>query len=323
MNRRDFLTGALGVAALSLGRPGAAQAAASDDLRGIFPIMQTPYTDNDKVDMKVLAEQARFLDRTGVHGMVWPQRASQYQYLAFNERIQGAEVLKKASKGLKPKLVIGVQGEDQATAVRYAKHAQKLQPDAIIALPTRDRGEFDLEEVERYYSAIADVCDLPMFVQTTGNMSVEFVLGMAERIPTLRFVKDEAGNPLARLVEFNEKTKGGRPEVFSGSHGRNLIDEMMRNVAGNMPAAGWVDLYVQVWDLYEQDKFDEALEVFSKILLFVEQAVAYGFPTLSYVLELRGVFKNHHTRGDLPPLDATALKSVKKTYDFVRPHFVA
>ena len=318
MNRREFLVGAMGAGSLLLN---GAASAAETELRGIYPIVQTPYTDNNKVDMKVLADEARFLDKTGVHGIVWPQRASQYQYLTFDERIEGAEALKKASKGLKPKLVIGVQGEDQATAVRYAKHAQKLQPDAIIALPTRDQGEFDLAEVERYYAAIADVCDLPMFVQTTGNMSVEFVLQMAERIPTLRFVKDEAGNPLARLTEFNEKIKGGRPEVFSGSHGRNLIDEMMRNVAGNMPAAGWVDLYVQVWDLYHQDKLNEALEVFSKILLFVEQAVAYGFPTLSYVLEIRGVFKNHHTRGDLPPLDDAALRSLQKTYEFVRPHF--
>lgn len=318
MNRREFLTGALGAGALLLQR---AEAASDDGLRGIFPIMQTPYTASDRVDMDVLAEQARFLDRTGVHGMVWPQRASQYQYLTFDERIEGAEVLKTASKGLRPKLVIGVQGPDQKTAVRYAKHAQKLQPDAIIALPTRDQGEFDLAEVQRYYAAIAEVCDLPMFVQTTGNMSVEFVLGMAERIPSLRFVKDEAGNPLARLVEFNEKTAGGRPEVFSGSHGRNLIDEMMRGVAGNMPASGWVDLYVKVWDLYRSKRSEEALEVFSKILLFVEQAVAYGFPTLSYVLELRGVFKNHRTRGDLPPLDKTALASLRETYEFVRPHF--
>ena len=319
MNRREFLVGALGAGALLLDRADAA----TEPLRGIFPIMQTPYTSADQVDMKVLAEQARFLDRCGVHGMVWPQRASQYQYLTFDERIEGAETLKAASKGLKPKLVIGVQGPDQKTAVQYAKHAQKLQPEAIIALPTRDQGEFDLNEVERYYAAIAEVCDLPMFVQTTGNMSVEFVLGMAQRIPTLRFVKDEAGNPLARLVEFNEKASGGGPEVFSGSHGRNLIDEMMRGVAGNMPASGWVDLYVKVWDLYQQKKRDEALEIFSKILLFVEQAVAYGFPTLSYVLELREVFQNHRTRGDLPPLDETALRSLRETYEFVRPHFTA
>jgi 4-hydroxy-tetrahydrodipicolinate synthase len=319
MNRRELLAGALGLGALMV----ECAEAAETELRGIYPILQTPYTDADEVDVAALVKQARFLDQCGVHGLVWPQRASQYQYLTLDERIAGAEALKDVAGDLRPKLVIGVQGPDRQTAVRYAKHAQKLRPDAIIALPTRDQGEFDLEEVERYYAAIADVCDLPMFVQTTGNMSVEFVLGMAERIPTLKFVKDEAGNPIARLTEINAKRSAGRPEVFSGSHGRNLIDEMMRNVAGNMPASGWADLYVTVWNRYHAGRMEEALDVFSKILLLVEQALVFGFPTLAYVLELRGVFKNHRTRGGLPPLDATALRSIRATFEFVRPHFAA
>ncbi|MBI1354222.1 MAG: hypothetical protein GC160_07740 [Acidobacteria bacterium] len=319
MTRRQFFAGALGSSALLLDSLHASDA----QFRGVYPILQTPYTEDDAVDLETLAEEARFAARCGVHGMVWPQRASQYQYLSVDERLAGAEALKKASQGLAPKLVIGVQGPDLETAVRYARHAQKLRPDAIIALPTRDQGEFDLAEVERYYAAIAHECDLPMFVQTTGNMTVEFVLGMARRIPTLRFVKDEAGNPVSRLVEFNQARRGGRPEVFSGNHGRNLIDEMMRDVAGNMPATGWVDLYVKVWDFFQADEPDRALAVFSKLLLFVEQAGAYGFPTLSYVLQLRGVFHNHHTRGNLPPLDGKALESLRTTYEFVRPELTA
>ena len=62
--------------------------AAGADLGGIYPIVQTPYTDDDKVDFATLAREVEFLDRTGVHGIVWPQRASQYQYLTFEERIE-------------------------------------------------------------------------------------------------------------------------------------------------------------------------------------------------------------------------------------------
>ncbi|MEZ5363792.1 MAG: dihydrodipicolinate synthase family protein [Bryobacterales bacterium] len=227
-----------------------ARGAGGADLRGIYPIVQTPYTKDDAVDFKALEAEVKFLDRTGVHGIVWPQRASQYQYLSFEERIEGAERIAAANEGLSPKLVIGVQGPDAATAVRYAKHAQKLKPDAIIALPTRDKGEFDLDEVLAYYEEVAAACDLPLFVQTTGNMSVEFVLGMAERIPTLRYIKDEAGDPIERLEQFRKATKGKPPYPFTGSHGRTLYDEMLRGVWGNMPASSWVELYVDCWDHY-------------------------------------------------------------------------
>ena len=322
ISRRGFLTSSAAFGAAWAAPWGAL--ANEPGFSGIFPIVQTPYTEAGKLDFQTLAREVKFLDRTGVHGIVWPQRASQYQYLTEAERLEGMEVLAAANKAPRPKLVLGVQGSDTATAVRYAKHAQRLRPDAIVALPTRDQGEFDLGEVADYYAAIGEACDLPMFVQTTGNMSVEFVLKMAKRIPTLRFVKDEAGHTISRISEFRDKGGAQGPTVFTGGHGRTLIDEMMRGVAGNMPASGWVDLYVRVWDLWRAGRRAEALDIFSKIMLFVTQATAHGFQSLSYVLYLRGVFPNYQIRGaDQRRLDEPAKEAFRETYEFVKPYFIA
>ena len=292
-------------------------------LGGIFPIVQTPYTDAGKVDFATLEKEVKFCDRTGVHGIVWPQLASQYFLLSFEERIRGAEAIVGVGKALKPAIVIGVQASDTATAVKYAKHADKLKPDAIIALPTKRGDDLDLNEAKKYYTAIADACGLPFFVQTTGNMSVEFVMQMAREIPTLRFIKDEAGHTLSRITEFREKAGGLGLSLFTGGHGRTLIDEMMRGSGGCMPAVGWVDLYVKVWDAWHAGNKDEALDMFSKVMLFVTQARAYGLPGLHYVLHLRGVFPNWKVRGEHRKLDDYAKKSLKQTLDFVKPHLVA
>ena len=203
-------------------------------------------------------------------------------------------------------------------------HARKLRPDGIVALPVRDQGEFDLNAVADYYAAIGEACDLPLFVQTTGNMTVEFVLGMARRIPSLRFVKDEAGHTLSRIGEFRAAGGDGGPQVFTGGHGRTMIDEMMRGAAGNMPASGWVDLYVQVWDHWKAGRREKALDVFSKIMLFVTQATAHGFQSLSYVLHLRGVFPNDRIRGEEQRrLDDAARQALRYTYEHVKPYFTA
>ncbi len=297
----------------------ASPAAATGKLRGIFPILQTPYTASGALDFAALVHQVRFLDRCGVHGLVWPQRASQYQYLSFEERIEGVERIAEANKGRKPAFVAGVQASDTATAVKYARHAAKILPDAIIALPTKDRGEFNLDEVAKYFSAIAEACHLPLFVQTTGNMSVEFMRKLESDIPTLQFVKDEAGDPVRRLTEF--RSNRSRLEVFTGNHGRTLIEEMIRGVAGNMPAAAWADLYVKVWDHWNAGRHNQALDAFSKAQLFIAQATQYGFPAIHYVLQLRGIFPFAGIRGaDFPPLDQDAQKSLRATYDFVKPY---
>lgn len=318
MNRRGFL---LSVAALPVA---SRAAAAAGDMSGVFPIMQTPYTDSGGVDFDVLAEETRWLDRTGVHGMVWPQLASEYMRLSFDERIEGMTTIAQAAKGLRPKLVLGVQGEDAATAVRYAEHAQKLECDAIIALPPRqgDQREFDLGAIADYYVQVGRASDRPLFIQAIGNMSVEFILDLMKRVPTLRFVKDEAGDTLSRISEFAATPDA--PGVFTGGHGRTLIDEMARGSSGNMPAASWVDLYVSCWDLWREGREGEAIDIFSKALLYITQAQAYGLAALSYVLELRGVFKNAKVRNpNQRPLDAESKKALERTYEFVKPYLRA
>lgn len=296
---------------------------AREEFRGVYPIVATPYMDDGSVDLETLAAEVRFLDSTGVHGIVWPQLASEYALLTFDERIAGAEAIVEASSGLRPKVVIGVQAEDTATAVRYAEHARSIGPDGIIALPPRRDGQrvFNLERVADYYSAVGEAGGLPMFMQAIGNMSVGFVARMVREVPNLKYVKDEAGHTLSRITEFGELTAEERPAPFTGGHGQTLIEEMSRGSAGTMPAASWVDLYVRVWDLWHAGHRHEAMDMFSKALLLITRARAHGLPALAYVLHLRGVFPNWKVRNPkLRPLDAQAKSNLEATLDFLRPY---
>lgn len=320
-SRREVLAALLGGVAVSRGW-GADDSAFS----GIFPIVATPYLEDGAVDLQTLAEEVRFLHRAGVHGIVWPQLASEYALLQFEERIAGAEEIVSAARDLRPKVVIGVQASDTQTAVRYAEHAKSIRPDAIIALPPRRGGqnEFDLDAVAEYYRAVADAAGLPMFMQSIGNMSVEYVSQLVREIPNLRFVKDEAGHTLTRLTAFRNLPEDARPVTFTGGHGKTLLEEMARGSSGTMPAASWVDLYVRVWDLWQAGNPQEARDMFAKTLLLIAKAQAHGLPALSYVLHLRGVFPNWRVRSpQARPLDDHAKAALRETLAHVEPYLRA
>jgi dihydrodipicolinate synthase/N-acetylneuraminate lyase len=88
-----------------------------------------------------------------------------------------------------------------------------------------------------------------------------------------------------------------------------------------MPAAGFADLYQQVWDLWHAGKRKEATDLFGKTLLLVTQVSAFGIASLKYILELRGVFENSLCRSENQNvLDAEGRRALKETFDFVRPH---
>ena len=315
LNRRSFLSLAA-AASVPL------RAASGKALRGIFPIMHTPFTADDKVDFDDLVKQAHYLDRTGVHGMVWPQLASEWSTLRAEERFTGAEKLAKVVPKLRPALVLGVQAPTVEEAVEYARHAERMAPDAIIAIP--QSGVTDKGKLFEYYKAIGSACKRPFFVQAIGDMPADFIVEMSKAIPTLRYIKDEAGPPLPKLTFYREK----HPELhpFTGNHGKTLYEEMLRGSAGSMPASTLPDLYAAAWDFFHAGKRAEAAQMCMCTTWFLPVYEAYGMAGMKHIMMLRGVFKTNLSRGGQPnapkngtPLDAEAKRNIREMLDQLRP----
>jgi len=332
-SRRELLA-ALGTALI---RPLSAAGPPAKILRGIFPIAQTPFTTGDKLDLDSLRAQVAFLDRGGAHGIVWPQLASEWSTLSEAERMEGAEALLEAGRKLRPAVVIGVQSGDPGATARLAKHAAQHGADALIALPPA--GVTQPQALLDYYREIGRTTDLPLFAQAVGAMSVEFLLEMVRAVPTLRYVKDEAGEPLMRIGPLREKTRD-ELKIFTGAHGRTLIDEMARGSSGTMPAVSFADLYAVVWDHWQAGRRREAMEAFGKVLMFVTEVQVYGIESLKYILYLRGVFKTYHVRppgasgpaagllnagglGGRGALDDEARRLLREMVEVARPWFRA
>ncbi|HTW34360.1 MAG TPA: dihydrodipicolinate synthase family protein [Rhizomicrobium sp.] len=281
--RRAFLqwTAALGAAALASTRVGAAETA--KPLRGIFPIAWSPCTPDNVLDLNAMAAQTVFCNRGGVAGLAWPQNASGWMALTDKERFAGAEAMLSAGRGGKTALMIGVQsiGADIPASIRFARHAAAHGADAVISLPPEGKSD---EAIIDYYKAIGAATELPLMVQAVGDMSVELVVRMAEEIPTLKGVKDEAGDPLARFARF-KALAGDRLAIFSGGGGRTLFEEMHLGFAGSCPFIGLADLYQQTFDLWQAGQRKEAFDLFGRISAFNSIRGANA-----YAMVARGVF---------------------------------
>jgi len=312
--------GVLDIAFPDLARPQSVPATAKP-LRGIFAIAQTPFTSSDQLDLNALAREVEFIDRGGVHGFVWPQMASEYPTLTKPERLAGAEAILATGKKLRPAIVIGVQAPEVRTAVEYARQAEKLGADAIISLPPAPPDDDDA--LLAYFKEVGKATELPLVVQSARNMSVQLIVRMFMEIPTLRYVKDEAGgSPLGRIGPLREQTSD-KLKVFTGSHGRTLVDEMQRGSSGSMPAASFADLYAGVWDLWHAGWQQEALDLFEKVELFIPEVEAYGIAALKYLLCLRGVFTTYAVRvkESSAPLDDSAKMTLRNLARFANPYF--
>jgi dihydrodipicolinate synthase/N-acetylneuraminate lyase len=267
-------------------------------LRGLYPIVQTPFTADDKLDLDSLAAEVKFINRGRVNGMIWPVFASSWSTLSDAERIEGAEAMLAAGKGGKSAIAIAVQNTawDIDTSVRYAKHAAAHGADAIVAIPPNNGWNVSDQAILDYYKAIGAATDLPLIVQTRGTMSVELMLEMFKQIPTIKATKDEVGNPIERIAPLIQGSDN-KLAVWAagGGTGNQLLEELPLGVVGLCPTPQYADVLQQVQELWWAGKKREAFEIFGQV-----QAFATIPGATEYLMVARGVFKETHTMRQQP-----------------------
>lgn len=257
-------------------------------LRGLYPIMETPFTPDDKLNTDALAAEVKFLNRGRVAGMIWPVFASSWSTLSDTERMEGAEAILAAGKGGKSSMAIAVQNTawDIPTSVRYAKHAADHGADAIVAIPANNGWNQSDDAILNYYKTIAAATDLPLIVQTRGTMSVDLMVQMFQQIPTMKATKDEVGDTLARAGELAKRTDN-KLAVWAagGGTGNQLMQELPLGIVGLCPTPQYAEFLQQAMELYWAGKKREAFDMWSRVQGFA------ALPGASeYMMEARGVF---------------------------------
>ena len=258
-------------------------------LSGLYPIMQTPFTPEDKLDTAALTAEVNFINRGKVNGMIWPVFASSWSTLNDAERIVGAETILAANKGKKAAAAIAVQNVkwDVPTSVRYARHAAAHGADAIVAIPPNNGWNVSDRDVIDYYKAIGAATDLPLVVQTRGTISAELLLQIFRQVPTVRATKDEVGDPHERIPVLI-KGSDNKLAVWAagGGTGNQLIEELPMGFVGLCPTPQYSDMLQQVQELYWDGRKRGAFDMWARV---------QGFAALpgatDYMMVARGVFK--------------------------------
>ena len=306
LSRRECLLALGAVAVAAPLQPVVAKAMGDKMLRGAFMILNTPFTTTGEVDWEDLTAEAEWVDRAGCQGIVWPQGSSGVTTLTKNERMRGMEVLAKAVQGKRVALVLGVQGKDIPDMLEYAKRAEELRPDAVIAMPPTTGTSMD--DYRAYFRALAGVTKGPVILQTSGGAkdlapSTDLILELAQEFPNFGYVKEES-DPLIERMKTELQHRPTIKRIFGASLGDGWLYEMRLGLDGVMTGEGmYADLMARIWDAHEHGRADEVRDAFSKFLLMhnlEERLPGTGL----YIMKKRGVFKTTVRRTSAPTLSA-------------------
>ena len=206
----------------------------------------------------------------GRTGIVWPQGSSGVANLTKDERMRGLEVLAKANQGRKTALVLGVQGKNIAEMLEYARRAEALAPDAMIAMPPSEARSVD--DYRDYFRALAQATGRPVFVQTSGGVKelappVELIVELAREFPHVAYVKEESA-PLVERMKAELRQRPLIKSVFGASLADGWLYEMRLGLDGVMTGmAMYADLMARLWELHVRGDSDAVRDAYSRFLL--------------------------------------------------------
>jgi len=260
--------------------------------RGIFVIVVTPFTDQLEVDEPALRSTLKFCFDAGVHGVVSTANASEFGYLSEPERRRVAEIVVQESRGKAP-AIVGVSSSHYRHSAAFARHAEQIGADAVMAMPPIFHTA-TASEIKTFYRELSAATGLPIVLQNgfgpgATPMSAQLVAELVNELPNAPFVKEETAYP-AQMTGDIMRLGGAKVQgIMGGRAGRTLMEEARNGICGTMPACEIADGHVALWNAIEAGDDVKARHIMRHLLPLLDFEGSYGVPLMKEVLKMRGV----------------------------------
>jgi 4-hydroxy-tetrahydrodipicolinate synthase len=277
-------------------------------LRGVFPVLPTPFAPDGTVDEAAFARLIDFAVEAGVQGLVFPGMASEVETLSPEERARLVALLGRQLAGRLPFLV-GASDADPAHAAARAREGVAAGAVAAMVMAPAAAGR-DVAAHAAFYGAVAaGVPGLPLMLQNApapngAGLPPQAVAAVCDAVPAIRFVKEETlpcGQHVTRILAAT----GGRLDgVLGGAGARFVLDELARGASGTMPAIEIADAHAALWAAWQRNDRVEARRIYTLTLPLLASQMVFRVRTTKEVLKRRGLLDNTAARAAGPALDA-------------------
>lgn len=279
-------------------------------LRGVYPILVTPFDEHENVDEDSLRNLVDFIIDCGVHGL-GIALGSEIQKLTEAEREQVIRVVVDQCRGRVP-IVVNTGTPASLTAALYSRQAVELGATAVMCLPPAPASS---AEVRAYFKAISDAIAAPVFIQDTQATPVPapLIRRIAEESEHVRYAKVESP-PQPTQVQAAVSASEGLVTVFGGAGGGYFPEELRRGSQGTMPWPSQPETFVRIWDLWQSGAADAAVELHQREIVPLARlstaGIRLGHTVHKEILRRRGVIRSAHVRAPSDPLDSVTQREL-------------
>ena len=275
-------------------------------LGGTLPVLATPFTGADAVDLRSLRRLADYAVAAGADGVVYPGVASEVDTLTRDERSAAFAAVCEAIAGRVP-VIVGASAPDAAEAARQARAGAERGAAAAMVMAPADAG-CDAGGLARFFSDVAGSTAHPLVLQNApppagAGLPVDTILEVVSAVPAIRYVKEETLPCGQRITALLNRAPSHLRGVFGGAGGRYIVDELRRGARGTMPAAELTEAHAAVVRAHRRDDMGTARRIYYRILPLLGFQAVFRMRMTKAVLKLRGLVETERVRAPLPEMD--------------------
>ena len=285
-------------------------------IRGIVPIVNTPFHDDGTIDLESQRRLVSFLVESGAHALGLFGNASEGYTLTEDERRVLLRAIVEEVDGRVPLVVSsGHTGTD--AAVWLSKQAQDAGAAALMVLPPYYM-KTDGDGLLHYFDAISKAVRIPIMVQdapamTAVAMSPELIAKLGREIEHVTLVKVEAPPTPGKIARLHALA-GSSLGLLGGLNGHFLLEELDRGAVGTMPGCDMTDAFLRVWNQWTAGERDAARREFDRMLPLVryELQPGMGVAVMKRNLCDAGIIASARVRHPTRTLDASDIADVRR-----------
>ena len=232
------------------------------NLIGVIPAMNTPFTDDDRIDIDGLQRHTAYAVEAGVAAIMIPVVASEVGTLRPEERADIIAATLEVTRGRIP-VIGGATAETQEQCLAYVRELTEAGCEGVLAnIPYENDAQYSA-----YVRAIDDLHPGFLMVQdynlSGGGVPAGLLARLFEEVESFRCLKIETNLPGPKFTRMLEAT-GGRLNISGGWSITQYIEGLDRGVHAMVPTC-MHEVFVKLDSLYRAGHRDAARALYHRI----------------------------------------------------------
>lgn len=272
-------------------------------LRGIVTVLNTPFTEKDKVDLPALKKNVIQAIDAGVAGFLVPAMASEVYKLTDSERFKVVTSVLEISKDLP--VIAGIGANTLQKSKKLLQSYLELGcKNVLFQIPYENDTQF-----KTHFSELAALDPEMIMLQdwdfSGAGLPDNLIVDLFENFKAFRCLKIEtvpAGVKYSRILELTK----GRFNLSGGWAVSQLLEGLKRGVHAFMPT-GMHYSYTEIYRLYRNGQIEASEELFEKIvpvLAFSNQHLDISIHFFKRLLYKQGIYNTPNVRKPILEFDS-------------------